>query len=120
MRIKDTSWMSEAICKPDPRFFPVISHPGEHKKLSIKHRIFATKIKPVRDQYCSRCPVQEQCFIYGIRTGSEGIYGGCLLLGKGVVFNESGRQITLRQNTEVGVILKAFNRLLGRSSSRAS
>jgi Transcription factor WhiB len=114
----DTEFMGLARClksNDTNAFFPSLPH-----KAKNKIRYFLSKIKPVRDQYCSRCPVREQCFIYGIKTRSEGIYGGCLLLGKGCVYNAHGRNIFLREDQTMDTIRQAYTGLWDRDSGRAT
>lgn len=63
---RDTAWMSRGACQAeDPEiFFPIAA------------------IGPARDQataakaVCRRCPVQQPCLSYAVRTAQDGIWGG--------------------------------------------
>lgn len=71
----DNNWKYYAACAgADPsQFFPPISARGRNTPQKTK-----IKIEQVVEKFCSKCPVQLECFDYASTFDSSGIFGGYL------------------------------------------
>lgn len=92
-------WMDKAKCRNTPdNFFPNLSTRSlRNNNTNGTEEWYQEKVIPLQIKYCNKCPVAQQCLEYGLDTGSEGIWGGQLLLGRAfrsrsypAIFNPKG------------------------------
>jgi Transcription factor WhiB len=76
---KEDEWRLQAKCHDTDvnQFFPVIV--GKRKGRNIMSVQTIVQVENTINQFCRQCPVRLECLEWGIRSHSEGIFGGKLL-----------------------------------------
>ena len=64
MILEPPSWTTDAKCR------------GVNTDLFFVSPSAVRQIEKIKQKYCRQCPVREECLEYGIKTDSDGIFGG--------------------------------------------
>lgn len=82
-------WKEQAKCKDSGEDFFAIDY-GRRGELDVWKR---AELKRIQENFCFLCPVQRECFLYGVGTKAYGGIWGGVLFRKNVGHAEGERKL---------------------------